>query len=215
MDTEITNTMSDTREHHYVRVMVFGVVVGMISVSLFLLQPTSINQEGFIESVHKEATTTSPTQTFARSMPVHLRIPKINVDATFEAPLELNADQTVSVPEAYDTVGWYVHGATPGEVGPAVILGHVDSYQGPAVFYSLGKLVKGDRIEIDRADGTTAVFLVDELIRYSQDNFPTEDVYGVTETPSLRLVTCTGVFNKGKQRYSHNLVVYASLVKTP
>jgi sortase (surface protein transpeptidase) len=198
MDTEIFKQITISHKRHYASVMTFVVVALMVCTAVFFAKPTITHDE----PVYR--------QPLARSMPVQLRIQKINVDTSFEAPLALNADQTVSVPDAYDTVGWYVNGATPGEVGPSVILGHVDSYEGPAVFYSLGQLQKGDRIEIDRADGTTAVFIVDELIRYNQDDFPTERVYGPTDKPELRLVTCTGVFNAGKQRYSHNLVVYGS-----
>lgn len=153
------------------------------------------------------------TSSFARSAPVRLVIPSLHIDTTFEAPLKLNADKTVGVPTSYDKVGWYEGGATPGEIGPAVILGHVDSYQGPAVFYSLGQLKKGDEIAITRADGTTATFEVQTLERYERKDFPAELVYGQTDLSVLRLVTCSGIFNKGIQEYSHNLVVYALLKK--
>ena len=153
------------------------------------------------------------TSTFKRSAPSRIIIPSLNIDTTFETPLKLNADKTVAVPTSYDKVGWYEGGATPGEIGPAVILGHVDSYQGPAVFYSLGQLKKGDNIAITREDGTTATFEVQTLERYERKDFPTELVYGQTDQSVLRLVTCSGIFNKGIQEYSHNLVVYATLKK--
>ncbi len=203
MDTEILKKITISHKRHYASVMTFVVVVCMVGTAIFFAKP-QLTHDDNTENI-------LPPAPLARSMPVHLRIPKINVDTVFEAPLALNDDQTVSVPRAYDTVGWYVNGATPGEIGPAVILGHVDSYEGPAVFYSLGQLKKGDLIEVDRADGSTVVFVVEELIRYSQEEFPTERVYGVTETSTLRLITCTGVFNQGKERYSHSLVVYATL----
>lgn len=195
---------------HYAIVMAFAVValvgLGLISV-LFkttVLQYYASSGDNSAEEVVRE----SP---FARSLPVRLHIPKINIDAEFVPPLDLNDDQTVSVPDVYDKVGWYKYGATPGEIGAAVILGHVDSLTGPAVFFSLGQLREGDEIEVTRADGTTAVFVVDELKRYNQQEFPTEKVYGKINHAGLRLVTCTGLFDKGVQRYSHNLVVYASL----
>ena len=159
----------------------------------------------------EEQTTTATTTEFARSAPVELRIPSINLETTFEVPLGLNEDKTIEVPDTYTKVGWYKHGATPGEVGTATILGHVDSYEGPAVFWPLGKLKEGDEIEITREDGSVAVFLVEKSETYSQDDFPTEKVYGMTDYPSLRLITCTGVYSHGSQRYSHNLVVYAKL----
>jgi sortase (surface protein transpeptidase) len=138
-------------------------------------------------------------------------IPKIELDTTFVPPLGLNPDKTVSVPDNYIQVGWYSGGATPGEVGPSVILGHVDSFEGPAVFYKLGKLEAGDEVTITRADGTIAVFEVIDTERYSQDAFPTEKVYGPIDFAGLRLITCTGTFNKAEQKYSHNTVVYAKL----
>lgn len=196
--------------HRYARVAVFavlGMVVGA-SLTYSFLEYTDALENTSIQNQEAAA-----TPLFARSAPVHLHIAKIDLDVDFEAPLGLNKDKTVEVPESYEKVGWYENGATPGEVGPAVVLGHVDSYKGPAVFYSLPKLEKGDEIEVLRADGTTAVFKVEEMERYSRENFPTELVYGHTDKPTLRLVTCTGTFNRGQQLYSHNLVVYASLVE--
>lgn len=146
-----------------------------------------------------------------RSLPVRLRVPAIGIDAAFETPLSLNRDGTIGVPHAFDTVGWYQGGAAPGERGTASILGHVDSYAGAAVFYSIGQIKPGDRIFIDRADGTTAEFVMEYLERYKQSEFPTEKVYGMTEYPSLRLITCSGTYDKEILRYTHNTVVYARL----
>jgi len=162
-----------------------------------------------VQSLEMVSATTTPQ--FARSAPVRIKIPKIDLETTFEAPLGLNEDQTIEVPDTYTKVGWYVNGATPGEVGTAVVLGHVDSFEGPAVFWPLKMLKQGDEVEIQREDGTTAVFVVTDTKTYDQDAFPTEEVYGKTDYPSLRLITCIGTFNKGAQRYSHNLVVYAEL----
>lgn len=148
---------------------------------------------------------------FPASTPVKLRIPALAIDTQFEAPLGLREDQTIQVPKAYDTVGWYKYGVTPGEIGTAAVLGHIDSYKGPAVFYSLGQLKSGDYVFITRADGTEVVFEIEYLERYTQDTFPTEKVYGHTPYPSLRLITCSGIYKKDTQRYTHNLVVYARL----
>ena len=143
--------------------------------------------------------------------PTVLSIPKIKLETTFEEPLGLNPDGTAAVPESYTKVGWYKNGPTPGELGPAVILGHVDSYQGPAVFFSLGQLAVGDDIYITRSDGSTAHFVVSELERNEQVAFPTVKVYGDLNYAGLRLITCSGTFEKGEQRYTHNLIVYAKL----
>ena len=148
------------------------------------------------------------------SSPQRLQIPKLNIDTTFSASLGLNEQKEIEVPEEYDQVGWYKFGPTPGEIGPAVILGHVDSVDGPAVFYSLGKLEAGDRIYVDREDGSTAEFEVTSLQRVSQDNFPTEEVYGKIDYAGLRLITCSGKYDKVTKRYSNNLIVYAKLLDT-
>lgn len=158
------------------------------------------------------SSTAVPVKGLARSEPVHIVIPSIKLDTTFVPPLALNADKTVSVPDNYTQVGWYSGGAAPGEVGPAVILGHVDSKAGPGVFYSLGQVRIGDTVQISRQDGAELTFEITELHRYPQSDFPTLDVYGMTNYPALRLVTCTGIYDHGKQQYSHNLVVYGKLV---
>ena len=147
------------------------------------------------------------------SEPTILEIPKIKLETTFAAPIGLNPDNTAEVPDSYTQVGWYKHGPTPGELGPAVILGHVDSYQGPAVFFSLGQLEEGDDIYVTREDGSKAHFMVTRLQRNSQSDFPTADVYGDIDHAGLRLITCSGTYDRGVQRYSHNLIVYAELVE--
>ncbi len=146
------------------------------------------------------------------SEPVKLLIPKINVNSDFELPLDIEESGDVRVPNSYDKVGWYKYSPTPGELGPAVIFGHVDSKTGPAVFYSLGQLKTDDDIYVERADGSTAHFKVDFFERYEQKEFPTELVYGDIDHAGLRLVTCSGIYLRGQQRYTHNLVVYARLV---
>lgn len=159
------------------------------------------------------ATSSDPTaEVLGSSEPVTLHIPKLALDIPFEPPLGLKQNGEIEVPRAFDTVGWYKYGVTPGERGPAVVLGHVDSYKGPAVFYSLGQLEVGDEVAIDREDGTTAVFRVTGYERVSQSEFPTERVYGAIDHAGLRLITCTGTYSRTQDRYSHNLIVYADLV---
>jgi sortase (surface protein transpeptidase) len=150
-------------------------------------------------------------KTLPRSRPTRLIIPKLNVDTHF-VDLGLNSKGEIEVPKGYEEVGWYKYGPTPGELGPAVVLGHVDSYMGPAVFFYLGQLDPGDIVEIDREDGTTAKFRVDKLERYKQEDFPTSLVYGDLSYSGLRLITCSGTYNRESRRYDSNLIVYASLV---
>ena len=144
--------------------------------------------------------------------PTRLRIEAADVDAAFESPLGLRNNYEIQVPESYDDVGYYKHGPKPGELGPAVILGHVDSYEDSAVFYRVAYLEEGDTIEVDRADGSTAVFVVESLEHHSQAGFPTEKVYSDLDYAGLRLITCSGSFDRGEQRYSHNLIVFAKLI---
>lgn len=148
-----------------------------------------------------------------KSEPIKLRLPTLNQVIDFSKPLGLNEDKTIEVPSDYISVGWYKYSKTPGEIGPAIVLGHVDSYEGPAVFFRLKELVVGDDIYVDRADGSTAHFKVDAVETYKQAEFPTAVVYGETNYSALRLITCTGVYNHGTLEYSHNLVVFASLIE--
>lgn len=145
--------------------------------------------------------------------PTTLRIPKLNINTSFVPPLGLLENGEVAVPDSYTEVGWYKYSPTPGALGPAVVLGHVDSYAGPAVFFSLGQLAPGDDIYIDREDGTTAHFKVESLERPTQAAFPTERVYGNIDHAGLRLITCSGTYVRGTARYTHNLIVYARLVE--
>jgi hypothetical protein len=147
----------------------------------------------------------------APSPPVALDVPSIGV-RTALLTLGLNADGTVEVPPLEsDEPGWYDGSPTPGEIGPAVILGHVDSARsGPTVFYNLTALLPGDTIGVTRADGTTVTFHVDEVARYPKRAFPTEAVYGDLEHAGLRLITCGGAFDRSAGSYEDNIVVYAS-----
>jgi sortase (surface protein transpeptidase) len=144
------------------------------------------------------------------SPPVRLRIPSIGVDTSL-GRLGLNSDGTIEVPADWDQAGWYAKGPAPGEVGPAVVLGHLDSYTGPAVFARLASLKPGAEVLISSQDGTQLRFVVDRLASFSSDSFPTDQVYGVTPGPELRLITCGGTFNVGRGRYSANVVAFATL----
>jgi hypothetical protein len=148
-----------------------------------------------------------------RSAPVRLDIPAIGVH-TAVTPLGLNPDGTVEVPppERDAPAGWYRYLAAPGEVGPAVIVGHVDSARdGPAVFYRLGALRPGDTVSVRRADDAVAGFTVVDVVAYPKTAFPTAAVYGPADRPVLRLVTCGGTFDRDRGEYRDNVVAYAVL----
>jgi sortase (surface protein transpeptidase) len=146
-----------------------------------------------------------------RSVPVRLDIPSIGVHTKL-IRLGLNKDGTVEVPplDGNAPAGWYEHSVTPGETGPAVILGHVDSARdGPAVFYRLSSLKPGAAVSVRRTDGSTMRFTVSKVARYPKNGFPTGDVYGPTSYPALRLVTCGGSFDRNRGSYRDNVVVSA------
>lgn len=147
----------------------------------------------------------------ARSTPVHLSIPALNLSVPVSS-LGLNADGTISVPTDFNEPGWYRGGATPGQLGTAVILGHVDSFRGPAVFFNLRDLVVGDRVAVKLADGATAHFAVIGIATYLKAHFPSQLVYGQRSYGSLQLVTCGGVFDHSTGSYLSNVVVYTALV---
>ena len=148
-----------------------------------------------------------PTDSGTGDPPTRLRIPAIHVDSPLEV-LHLDGSGALEAPKEYAHAGWFADGAVPGEVGPAVIAGHVDSTTGPAVFYLLNRLRPGDVIEVFRPEGRVA-FRVVEVGHYPKEAFPTARVYGPTPDPELRLITCSGDFNSAQRSYVDNTVVYA------
>ncbi|GAB3116591.1 class F sortase [Streptomyces calidiresistens] len=154
------------------------------------------------------------TPAMPASTPLRLRVPAIDVDTSLTG-YGLAPDGSLQVPpeSAPDHAGWYHGGVTPGTDGTALVAGHVDSATGPAVFYSLGALSRGDTIEVDRADGSTAVFTVDGVEVFHREEFPDELVYGYAGRPELRLITCGGQFSRAGG-WNANVVVFAYLTDT-
>lgn len=145
------------------------------------------------------------------SAPNRIEIPSIGVASTSFVDLGIAADGSITVPGSADEVGFYTGGPTPGQLGPAVLAAHVDSKQGPGIFYRLGAVKVGDVVKVGRADGSTTTFRVDKVATYPKDHFPTEEVYRGDFTRSeIRLVTCGGPFDKVKH-YLDNVVVFAHL----
>jgi Sortase domain len=143
--------------------------------------------------------------------PVRLWIPAIAVSTPL-VPLGRLPDGSLEVPHDWDTAGWYDLGPRPGQPGPAVILGHVDSRTGPAVFFRLRALRPRDIVRVGLADGRKLVFRVQRVRRYPKGRFPTEAVYLPTLNRELRLITCGGEFDYASGHYRDNIVVYATLV---
>ena len=145
------------------------------------------------------------------SPPVRVEIPSIGVSSPL-VRLGLKRDRSMEVPGDFQVAGWFTSGPQPGQLGPAVIAGHVDSRTGPAVFYRLRDLRPGDQIRVVRADHRVVRFEVDALASHPKQALPTEAVYGATTAPVLRLITCAGSFDRASGSYRDNLVVSATRV---
>ncbi|HWN33168.1 MAG TPA: class F sortase [Pseudonocardia sp.] len=151
-----------------------------------------------------------PTGGVPSAVPIGLTIPAIGVDARGLVPLGRNRDGSLEVPANYAMAGWFTGGSVPGTLGPAVIVGHVDSLAGPAVFYRLAQLRPGDEVVVRLSDGDRVRFRVDGVRHYPKLGFPTEAVYGPVPGSALRLITCGGSFDRAARSYLDNVVVYAS-----
>lgn len=146
--------------------------------------------------------------------PGHLTIGSIGV-STDLVRLGLNADRTVEVPTDPDRAGWFDLGPYPGELGSAVVLGHVDSIEGPAVFHELSRLQPGDTIEVTLTGGLVANFRVERVATYANEDFPAQEVYaGDPERRALNLVTCGGDYDAARGGWQSNVVVFAEYVGT-
>lgn len=158
----------------------------------------------------------SPTEAEAPDAPTNsvadpgrLVVPRIGVSVALR-PLGLTKERELA-PPPYGRAGWWQDGPEPGERGSAVIAAHRDSRTGPDVFYRLSELRAGDRIRIDRIDGTTVAFVVSRVEQHPQDAFPTQRVYGRTARPEVRLITCAGDFDRTRGGYQDNLIVFGTL----
>lgn len=149
------------------------------------------------------------------SRPIRIEIPSIKVEAPVHG-VGLADDGAISVPSVHrhNEAGWYDRGPTPGEFGPAIIVGHADTKDGPSVFFSLPKLKPGARIEVTRRDRSVAIFEVNSVERFGKSKLPADRVYGDYTRPGLRLITCGGRWVGGSIGYQDNIVAFASLVET-
>jgi len=204
---------------------VVGLVALLMSASTTTAPPASRNEAGGAAGrtvPAASATRTSPSgstvidvpiQSWRRlppSPPVRVEIPGIGVSSPL-VRLGRNRDGTMQVPTDFQVAGWFAEGPQPGQLGPAVIAGHVDSRTGPAVFYRLRELRAGDTVQVERADGTRLRFVVEDARRYPKTSFPTAAVFGPAPWAALRLVTCGGDFDRSARSYRDNLVVFARL----
>jgi sortase (surface protein transpeptidase) len=216
--------MSDTRRpsgRRGVLVLAAAVFVVLAGVAALLLvrsgprdaltappaAPTSTTQ-----SAPGSGSAPSVAAALPRSTPTEIDVPSIGATSTL-IPLGLNPDNSLQVPPVSRPMqaGWYAAGPTPGEIGPAVIVGHVDGNKQKGIFYRLRDVVVGDEVLVTRHDGVVAVFVVTRTQQIPKDQFPTQAVYGDTTTPDLRLITCGGSFDRSARSYRDNIIVYATL----
>ncbi|MGZ5372205.1 class F sortase [Aeromicrobium sp.] len=153
--------------------------------------------------------TAAPAIHMPRSVPVRLRIPTIGVDSKL-MDLGLKRDGSLEVPPQAKPAGWYSRSPTPGEIGPAVIAGHIAWNSDRGVFFDLTRLRPGSEVFVDRKDGSTAVFRVLSLKKMDKDLFPSDEVYSNIDHAGLRLITCAD-FNQASDKYEDNLVAFAEL----
>jgi hypothetical protein len=149
------------------------------------------------------------------SRPVTLEIPRLKVRTSLLS-LGRNPDGSLEIPSPAHVrqAGWYRYGAAPGAPGSAVITGHVDSADGPAVFHRLGELVPGDHVTVLRRDHRVAVFRIDRVERVDQGRFPTARVYGKVSYPGIRLISLGGGIDAATGRYPQNVIAYGRLVRS-
>jgi len=195
-------------------------VIGVGLVSLAVTGQHHAPQPTEVAAPPSPTRTTSSEQTGSNlvlppSAPTVISVPAIGVNSSL-ITLGENPDGTLQVPQPgpdYDKAAWYRYSPTPGQIGPAIIEGHIDSAaNGPSVFFRLGALHPNDSIAVTRTDHTIATFRVDKVAEYPKAAFPTATVYGDTATAQLRLITCGGTFDSAARSYNDNIVVYASLV---
>lgn len=196
-----------------------ALVLGALGVGSAVVGSAALLSGSFVSATEAEPTAVSTSSEAEAAEPIDstrsdevvpllVHIPDIGVEADV-IDLGLNPDRSLEVPQNYEETGWYTGASLPGEPGPSVIAGHVDSRTGPAVFYELDQLEVGDVVFVDRSDGLTARYRVTRLTNVEKEEFPTSDVYGSTEDPTLRLITCGGSFDYDARSYTGNVVVYA------
>jgi sortase (surface protein transpeptidase) len=189
---------------------VVSIVAGLVALIVGAFEPAASARLGGVSARPVQLTPDRAGKRRPRRAPrpTRIEIPAIGVRAPV-VPLGIAADRTLEVPTRFGDTGWWTGGARPGEAGPAIVVGHVDSRTGPAVFYRLRELGAGDAITFLRRDGTRVRFVVRRIAHYPKDRFPTAAVYGATRRATLRLITCSGSFDRASGHYLDNTVVYA------
>jgi LPXTG-site transpeptidase (sortase) family protein len=187
----------------------------VVGVLLALLATVSLTACGSSTPTAAPVPSTSTSSTPAgppRIIPTSIEIPSIDAKSSL-VQLGLNADKSVEVPPVAQPLlaGWYKYSPTPGQDGPAVILGHIDGDHQEGIFWRLHEMKTGDKVMVGRQDGSTLTFTVSKVDEIAKSAFPTSAVYGNTPDPELRLITCGGAFDASAHNYLDNIIVYATL----
>ena len=188
------------------------VTVGVLAVAMVVAAVLSLAGCGSAPASPPQVHPAAVTHGLARSVPVSIDVPRIGAQSSL-VPLGVNPDHTIQVPPVSQPLqaGWYTEGPTPGEVGPAVILGHIDGHHQKGIFWRLHELRVGDKVSVRRQDGGTLSFTVYKVDQVAKSAFPTDAVYGDTTRPELRLITCGGAFDARTHNYLDNVLVFAAL----
>ncbi len=187
------------------------VIFGLFGMGAGLGEMTGMSGLPGLGAAHPKPTApTAPPM--ARSVPTQIQIPSINVDAPL-MQVGLASNGAVATPPLNqpNLAGWYSGGPAPDEMGPAIVVGHVDGPQGPSIFYHLASVRPGQQVRVERTDHRTAIFTVYSVEYYPKGKFPGDRVYDDYSRPGLRLITCGGPYLGGAAGYADNIVVYASL----
>ncbi len=187
-------------------------LVAVTAAALALIAPGAPSPSAAVSVATAPAAPVVVAAPVARTVtaPVRVTIPSIGVDSTL-TDIGVDATGALVPPADFAQAGWFAAGPVPGEVGPAVLAGHVDDRSGPAVFFRLEDLVPGDAVVVTDGDGQARTFTVSRVAAYPKTDFATAEVYGPTAGPELRLITCGGTFDRSRRSYTDNVVVYARL----
>lgn len=202
--------------HSKVAVFVLGTVsiiaIGVVSVELvktywpgIAIETTPIPGPPYPEDTQQQKNKKSTPN------PISLSIPKFEINGPVIPVGIYEHSGELEVPEEAETIGWFKYRSKPGDLGPVVLVGHKDSEQGQAVFWHLKDITPGDEIIINREDGSKATYITESIEKFSQNNFPTDMVYGPIDYAGIRIITCAGVYDKQKSRYTENLIVFGRL----
>ncbi len=190
------------------------IAIGVIGVLFFGSQvASSLRSAPIVKPAIIQPIKTAPTSSsLPASQPTELQIDAIGIRASVQS-VGLDTTGAIEVPSQPNTAGWYAASRTPGEIGPSVIVGHLNNANGPALFWRLHELQPGAKIAVARQDGRTAFFTVTKIGQYTDKDYPVDKIYGATKNSELRLITCGGNLNLFTGHYEANTVVYATLTQ--